>query len=285
MKPFKAVPVLKERIWGGQKLKGYHKVFDADIIGESWETDKDSMPVLIKLIDADALLSVQVHPNDALAWELEQQKNGKTEAWIVLDCNDGAELVAGIKSGVDREQLKQALQHGNIQDYLRTIKVKRGDCIYIPAGTVHSLGKGIVVYEVQQPSDLTYRLYDWDRIDDQGKPRELHVEKALQCIDYNSHEIKATNLYEQKLQSMQLHSLFQCDYFSTSYTYLEPEHCISYTPEGYTALTLISGSVDMSYDDCTEMICKGDTWILPAGNKTEIFLKARESAEIIFTTL
>ncbi|HYE09450.1 MAG TPA: type I phosphomannose isomerase catalytic subunit [Patescibacteria group bacterium] len=279
--PFKAKPVLKDRIWGGQKLKQYNKKVENANIGESWETDKDSMPVLIKLIDANDILSVQVHPNDHYAWVLEHQKEGKTEAWVILDCDEDAEIVAGLKQGTTQLQLEQALNNGDIQESLNITKVKKGDCIYIPAGTVHSIGKGIVVYEVQQPSDITYRLYDWDRMDEMGIPRQLHIHKALKSINYSISEVNVNNLYELSIQPQQVVVVFQCEYFTTSYLHLKEKQTYSYQHNGFTALTVISGAALILCEDNEELVVKGDTWIMP--ELCPITLKALESIELIIT--
>jgi mannose-6-phosphate isomerase len=281
LKPYKSNPILKQRIWGGEKLKQYNKCFDGTNIGESWETDKDSMPVLIKLIDANDILSVQVHPNDELAWELEGQEKGKTEAWIILDCDEGAEIVAGIKQGTTESQLKQALEKGKLQEFLNIKRVKKGDCIYIPAGTVHSLGKGIVVYEVQQPADLTYRLYDWDRTDDKGRPRDLHIYKALKSIDCDIIEVRISNLYDLDFQAHQAYVVFQSEYFTTSYLQLKEKQQHNCSINRFTALTAISGSVLISSQQESELVLKGDTII--ASDTCQIILKALENTELIIT--
>jgi len=281
VKPYKAIPILKERIWGGQKLKQYNKVFEGTNVGESWETDKDTMPVLIKLIDANDILSVQVHPNDALAQELEGQRYGKTEAWIVLDCDEGAELVAGIKPGTTPEKLEQALLEGSVQQQLNRIKVKKGDCIYIPAGTVHSLGKGVLVYEVQQPSDLTYRLYDWDRTDDCGKPRELHIHKALKCIDYSVSALEVKNIYQFDIKPQKMEMIFRSKYFITSYLRLSGNEYFDIDSNSFTALTAISGSAYIIADGSRELMVPGDTWIIPKG--CQITLENNQDCEFIFT--
>lgn len=283
MRPYKVEPVLKEKIWGGQKLKQYHKNFGEERIGESWETDKDIMPILIKLIDANDVLSVQVHPSDVLAWELERQTNGKTEAWIVLDCEEGAELIAGVRAGVSRECIKNALKSGTVETLLNIIKVKKGDCIYIPAGTVHSLGKGIVIYEVQQPSDLTYRLYDYNRLDDKGLPRELHIEKALRCINYNVSGVDVKNLYEMNLNEQQLSTVFQNEYFKTSYLKLRPGYQFSLQATGFTAITAISGTGLMNYEGNVAQIHKGETWIIPVEYNAEVSIESLEPAEYLIS--
>jgi mannose-6-phosphate isomerase len=281
LRPYKANPVLKERIWGGQKLKQYNKSFEKANVGESWETDKDSMPVLIKLIDANDILSVQVHPGDALAWELEGQKKGKTEAWVILDCDENAEIVAGLRQGTTLLQLEQAIEKGDIQDYLNVKKVNRGDCIYIPAGTVHSLGHGLVVYEVQQPSDLTYRLYDWDRMDEAGRTRELHINKALKSIDYGIIDVKVSNLYDLSLRQQQEHVVFKSEYFDTSYLKLEKNQEYSCQFYNFAALTIISGSALIWSQDEFELVVKGDSLIVP--EMCQISLQALENAELLMT--
>lgn len=139
-----------------------------------------AFPLLLKLIDAREPLSVQVHPDDAYACAREGGKLGKTEAWLILDCPEGAELVYGIQPGTDLETLREACARGSaVGPLLRRVQVRPGDVCNIPAGTVHAIGAGILLYEIQQSSDVTYRFYDWDRVDKNGNRRELHIEKAL----------------------------------------------------------------------------------------------------------
>lgn len=283
MTPYKSTSVLKERLWGGQKLKEYNKEFSRGRIGESWETDINTMPVLIKLIDAMDTLSVQVHPDDYKALLFEAQPRGKTEAWIVLDCEEDADIVAGLKPGTDCKQLSRAFSEGNIQKLFNIIKVKKGDCIYIPAGAVHSLGKGILVYEVQQPSDLTYRLYDWDRVDERGQKRELHIEKAISCIDFDAVNVRITNLYEQDLCSSYKHPVFQSNYFNTFYIKLTQAQNWSFKNECFTVLTLISGKAWICDGGKREPMIKGDTWIVPDIFRAMINITAEEASEIILT--
>ena len=150
--------------------------------GESWvgKYAGKAFPLLLKLIDAREPLSVQVHPDDQYAHIHEGGKLGKTEAWLILDCPEGAELVYGIQPGTDLETLKRASELGSaVAPLLRRVKVRPGDVCNIPAGTVHAIGAGILLYEIQQSSDVTYRFYDWDRVDARGNRRELHLQKAL----------------------------------------------------------------------------------------------------------
>jgi len=215
MKPIRMHPAFrggKLTPWGGEKLKTIYGKDIAEVpTGESLEIscisglesrDDDgrtlseliaedpqglvggyagkTFPLLLKIIDAKDKLSVQVHPDDAYAHEHEGGKLGKTEAWLILSCDEGAELVYGIVPGTDKDTLKKASEAGSeVQKYLRKVPVEPGDVCNIPAGTVHAIGEGIVLYEIQQSSDVTYRFYDWDRVDAQGKGRELHINKAI----------------------------------------------------------------------------------------------------------
>lgn len=141
-------------------------------------------PLLMKLLDAEQPLSLQVHPNDEQAALLDPPDFGKTEAWVVLDAQPGAALYAGLKAGVTRTELERAIAAGRLVDCLRELHPRAGDCLYLPAGTVHALGAGLLIAEIQQSSDVTYRLHDWDRLGPDGRPRELHVAAGLDAIDF-----------------------------------------------------------------------------------------------------
>ncbi len=221
--PFMIEPIYKDVIWGGRKLSEvYNRVLPSDTIGESWEItcrkdamsvirngewkgyslleaikrnpkeilgsemlDYEEFPLLVKIIDARDRLSVQVHPDDAKARELENVAFGKSEVWYVIDADEGARLIAGLKAGTGREDLRNALRAGRLLDYVQEIPVKAGDVINIPAGTVHAIGGGILLTEVQQNSDTTYRVYDWERKGNNGRPRPLHIKKSMEAIDFS----------------------------------------------------------------------------------------------------
>ena len=181
MSIFKMKPYFSEKIWGYEKWNlSTHKA-GSSIIEENGELLSDylksDLPILIKIIKSEQSLSVQVHPEDKFANKYEND-NGKTECWYILDAKEDAELVCGIKPGLDKEKMERVIKNNKIEDYLEFISVKPGDMIYIPAGTVHAIGPGIKLIEVQQSSDVTYRLYDW------GRKRELHIEKSVQVINY-----------------------------------------------------------------------------------------------------
>ncbi len=169
----------------GANLGELTRQFGADLVGAG-NDPADGMPLLAKFIDAGEWLSIQVHPNDAQAKALEGEPRGKTEAWVVLDADPGARLVIGLKPGASTEQLTNAIQRNRLEELLVYAEVKPGDLLYIPANTVHALGPGILVYEIQQSSDTTYRLYDWGRLGLDGQPRDLHIEKGVQVANLES---------------------------------------------------------------------------------------------------
>ena len=217
--PYLITPKMSAAIWGGDALvKQFGKTGDAHAtLGESWECWDENhvangplagnsiaklrellgpellgnldpgeiFPILTKIIDARDSLSVQVHPNDAYAQRVEHQRNGKTECWYVLDARPGAELILGWNTDTSREEYERRVKDGSLGDILRRVPVTAGQTFYLPAGTLHAIGAGIIIFETQQASDLTYRIFDWNRVDAQGKGRELHVQKAGDVLDFS----------------------------------------------------------------------------------------------------
>lgn len=218
---------LQPTIWGGRHLSHFagKTLPDGALIGESWETAVESVvrnpphagvtlgalverfgarligtravevfglrfPLLTKFMDAQQRLSVQVHPHDAYAAAHESGKLGKTEAWYILHADPGAKLVYGLSRAATRDEVRQAIAETRLEDLLYTFEAHEGDVIFVPAGTVHAIGGGIVLYELQEYSDLTYRLYDYGRIQANGQPRELHIEKALEVMRYSPMEVE-----------------------------------------------------------------------------------------------
>ncbi len=218
--PLALDPQERALIWGGHALvERYGKIADAGAsIGESWEcwdenkvlngsmrgarlrdvrgrwgrdltgrADPDlTFPLLTKLIDARQPLSVQVHPGDEYARRVEKQPFGKTECWVILEAEPDASIVLGWSRATSREEYLERVREGTLEDVLRRMPVRAGDVFHLPAGTVHAIGAGIVIFEVQQASDLTYRMYDYNRTGPDGKPRDLHVEKAADVLDYSA---------------------------------------------------------------------------------------------------
>ena len=146
---------------------------------------RTQFPLLIKFLDAADTLSVQVHPDDAQAVRYDPTENGKTEAWVIVDAEPGAALYAGLKPGTDADALRAASEAGTVADLLHKFEVTAGDCVFIPAGTVHAIGAGVVLAEIQQSSDLTFRLYDWGYRDPQGNPRQIHLDESIACTDFD----------------------------------------------------------------------------------------------------
>lgn len=230
MTPLCFRPLVKRARWGGTRLRSVlgkptgvesdyaeswefsdHGVDQSVIVGGAWDgitlhdfvqhynealfgrhAGLKQFPLLVKFLDASDRLSVQVHPNDVQARFLHPGENGKTEAWVIVDAQPGACVYAGLKAHVDQFRLEQHLHAGSIEECLHRIEVRAGECIFIPAGTVHAIGEGILLAEVQQSSDLTYRLSDWGRMGSDGKPRPLHIEESLACIDWDRGPVNPT---------------------------------------------------------------------------------------------
>ena len=280
---YKLIPALKDYIWGGTNLKKYRKT-DLDIISESWELSfhqdglskieidnklvnlsdvvkKEDLgekasnfpffPVLIKLIDAKENLSVQVHPSDEYALKNENSF-GKTEMWYVISALEGAGLYVGFKENENKENVEKYLHDGTILDHLNFFKVKAGDCYFIPSGTIHAIGKGVTLIEIQQNSNLTYRLYDYNRVDKNGLKRPLHIEKALNVIDYNKYQ------KEEKRDNL----LGKCKYF-TSYKLDASIDKKIYYKDSFTSITFLSGEGKINNLDYK----KFDSFFISAGEE------------------
>ncbi|MBO4594602.1 MAG: class I mannose-6-phosphate isomerase [Clostridia bacterium] len=282
----KLKPAIKSYLWGGTKLHNeYGK--DGETISESWElsfhkdgltiidsgenkgktlsevcTKKDFgencaafpfFPTLIKMIDADKPLSVQVHPSDEYALKNEGQF-GKTEMWHVLDAEDGAYLYLGLNRSVDKEEFARAIENKSVCDLLNKVPVKKGDTYFIESGTIHAIGAGITLYEVQQNSSLTYRVYDFDRVDKAGNRRELHIEKAKAVADLDKYEVP---------DPARKGFLGGCPYFST---YKVKGSATVGEKDSFVCVTVTEGE----YDADGIALSKGDSFFVSAGEKTEL---------------
>lgn len=294
--PMKLSPSVKDYVWGGNKLKEeWGKRSDSDIIAESWELSChkdgpcviengayagktlaqvldehpdlkgsrcgkfDFFPILIKLIDAQSNLSIQVHPNDDYALKREGQY-GKTEMWYIVDAEEGAGVYCGFKSAMRKQDIVDILNHGNITDYLNFIKVSKGDTIYIPSGTVHAICGGLLICEVQQNSSLTYRLYDYGRLDKSGNKRQLHIDKAVEVIDS---DIVCAKNSEVKDIGGGVRELAECKYFTVSELSVSGELELNVL-DSFISLTAVEGGGVIVYDGDEYEIGGGDTYFLPA---------------------
>lgn len=293
--PVKLTPAFKDYLWGGERLKTeFNKNTDMTPLAESWElsahkdgqsvvttgdfkgltlTDyitamgKEALgtacgkynyfPLLIKLIDAKGDLSVQVHPSDEYALEHEGEY-GKTEMWYILDCEEGAALYYGFKEDTTREAYESAIKEGRLTDILNRVPVKRGDVFFIPAGTVHAIGAGILICEIQQNSNTTYRVYDYNRRDKDGNLRPLHVEKALAVSDLR----RSPALPEIPDGADVL--LAACGYFEVRRLRFAGDGSVPATAGSFTALTVTEGEGTLSDGESVLSFRKGDTLFIPA---------------------
>lgn len=305
--PFLLKPVFKEMIWGGNNLsKIFKKAADeTKKVGESWEvcsheagtsivingkfegkglqelcetykeellgTDiynkyKNYFPLLIKLIDAQDNLSIQVHPSDEYSMKNENEY-GKTEMWYILHAEPGAKLVFGLKEGTTKDKFKKDLENKCLEECIETIDVKQGDCIFIPSGAVHAIMKGIVLIEVQQSSNITYRVYDWNRVDKNGNGRELHVNKALDVINFGVQEGGKVNIKEEVYNGYTKVELVKCEYFNASLYNLKEKLEVYNDGTSFKTFTVIEGAGKITFDSDTFDIKKGDSVLLPANVK------------------
>lgn len=247
----------------GKTLKELMEMYPREVLGENLK-NTNKFPLLIKLIHAEENLSVQVHPNDEYARLHENGKLGKCEMWYILHAEKGAKLVFGIKDGTTKEEFKKAVEKGQVKEYLKEIEVKRGDVLNIPAGRVHAIGAGIVLAEVQQNSDLVYRVYDWDRLGLDGKPRELHVEKALDVINFkedNSQKVQGlcVDLGEAKVKYLIANS-----YFGIEEITLKGSYFAAGQGQKFVIYTCIEGECKIIYKDKEYVIGLGKSVFLPA---------------------
>jgi len=197
----------------GNSLEDLTEIYMSDLLGDRiFEKFGRQFPLLIKFIDANDKLSIQVHPDDELA-EKRHGSFGKTEMWYIVGADPGAELITGFNRKIDRTMFLDHMNNKNLMEILNTEPVKEGDVFFLPAGRVHAIGSGILLAEIQQTSDITYRIYDFDRVDEKGKPRDLHTGLALDAIDYNLYENYRTTYLAKKDQP---NGILQCEYFTTN---------------------------------------------------------------------
>ena len=290
--PMKLIPFLRPMIWGGKAIKKkYNKETESDCIGESWELTCRSegqsvvangeyagqrlcdvlgcgydFPLLIKFIDACDKLSVQVHPDDDVTDE-NGTPLGKTEMWYIIDCDEGSHIIYGLENGLSLSDYEKNVRNGEFSVGMKKVYVKPGDCYFIPAGQVHAIGKGILLAEIQQNSDTTYRLYDYGRLDKEGNPRELHVDKALSVIRaYTDSDIEAIRYSEGK----QGNCLANCSKFKCDKHVLCDSSVTVTTDEAFKSLVFIEGEGYISYNGEKYAAVGGDTYYIPEGLTIEV---------------
>jgi len=285
MYPLKMKPIFKDYLWGGTRLKEiYNKDIPFAIGAESWEASVHpnglsviangelagkpladvvggDFPLLFKLIDARDNLSVQVHPNDDFAAKFENGSLGKTELWYVLEAEPGSQLVYGLKENVTKESFKSAIERGEVESQLQFVNVKKGDCFFIPAGLVHAIGAGILIAEIQQNSDTTYRVYDYKRVGADGKPRELHVDKSLEVIGFAGNLGDSVEPLVTKIDENIVTKYASCEYFT--FEKIEVKSSYDATVNNCEILFFADGEGEISGGEIVEKFSKGDTFVIP----------------------
>ena len=299
--PLKFKTIYKDKIWGGQKIKTYlHKDFGAlPNCGETWEISgvksdvsvvangdlegeslavllekyKDELvgkkvydhfgnifPLLVKFIDANEDLSIQVHPDDELA-KKRHNSFGKTEMWYVIEADPGSTLIAGFNKELTEQEYVDKFNSGHLTDVLNKEDVTAGDVFFLPAGRVHTIGKGLLIAEIQQTSDITYRIYDFDRVDDKGDRRELHTEEALAAIDYKYYPEYKTSYEPEMNQTVKLVS---CPYFTTNLLDFTESTSKDYSNlDSFVIYVCVDGGFTVKYDGAHYPVTIGDCILLP----------------------
>ncbi|MBQ6826344.1 MAG: class I mannose-6-phosphate isomerase [Clostridia bacterium] len=311
MYPLLLTPPIKDYLWGGTKLKtdfGFNT--EKEIAAEAWmlSCHKDGMnivqngehrgktinevleiwgksalgynaesfsyfPILIKLIDAKQKLSVQVHPDDDYALSVEGEY-GKTEMWYVVDCEEGAELIYGFKENISKEEFERRIKDNTLTEVCNFVPVNKGDVFFINAGTLHAIGEGILIAEVQQNSNTTYRVSDYGRLGADGKPRELHIDKALEVTKCEVPQIpygKVGNIKSE--ENFAIRDLAACDKFSAKLLSLNGEYNV-YSKDSFVSLVVLDGKFNLSFKNESLFAKKGDSIFIPASLEVKLDGKA-----------
>lgn len=255
--------VVRNGFLAGNSLPELIEVYMGDLVGEKiFDTYGEQFPLLFKFIDANDVLSIQVHPGDELA-RTRHNDNGKTEMWYVIAAEEGAELISGFNREIDKETYLHHLKNNTLPEILNHEKVQSGDVFFLPAGRVHAIGAGILLAEIQQTSDITYRIFDWNRVGKDGKPRQLHTDQALDAIDYKYYGDYKTH-YE--LKKNEASTLVQCNYFTTNILELDkPQQRDLIELDSCVVYMCMNGKVEITYnDENTIELEKGETLLVPA---------------------
>nr|WP_321224710.1 type I phosphomannose isomerase catalytic subunit [uncultured Psychroserpens sp.] len=298
--PLKFHPILKDKIWGGQKLKTLlNKQFSSPNAGESWELSdvegdtsivsngslegltlkellekykadlighknykvfKNKFPLLIKFIDAKQDLSIQLHPNDELAAK-RHNSFGKTEMWYVMQADDDANLIVGFNQQMTQKKYLEHLKNKTLTEILNFDKVKTGDTYFIEVGRVHAIGAGVMLAEIQQTSDITYRVYDWDRVDEQGNERDLHNDLAIDAFNFDMPDNYRVN-YNKDQNST--NNMVSCPYFTTNFLHITEPVLKLNNKDSFFIYICVEGEALIETETSSEFINKGETILLPA---------------------
>ncbi len=256
------VSVVNDGDLKGKDLKSLINEYKGKLVGEKvYRKFGDDFPLLIKFIDANDDLSIQVHPDDELGMK-RHNSFGKTEMWYVIQADPGSSLISGFNQEVSREKYIEYFEAGKLTDILNREEVNDEDVFFLPAGRVHTIGKGLLIAEIQQTSDITYRIYDFDRVDDKGNKRELHVEEALDAIDYNYYDQYKTN-YSRKLNEVV--KMVGCQYFTTNKLHFDTNVARDHSNlDCFKILICVEGVLSLEYDQGKIDMKKGDAVLVPA---------------------
>lgn len=320
MYPIKLKAPLKDYIWGGTKLKTeFNKETDLEKVAESWELSChkdgssviengefagktlpeylelkgkevlgkncekfDNFPILIKLIDAKDNLSVQVHPKNEYALRVEGEY-GKTEMWYIVDCDEGARLLYGFKHNITKEEFAKRIEDNTLLEVTNSVEVKKGDVFFIEAGTLHAIGSGILIAEIQQNSNTTYRIYDYGRVGNDGKPRELHVNKAMDVTELvpPTREPKPQGATEH-MDGFDKTLLSSCDYFTVYALDIKEKAELEATEASFNSILCLSGEVNLKSANGDLTIKKGESVFLDAGYGKYLL---EGKADVVLTTV
>lgn len=317
MDPLILIPTYQNYLWGGNKIiEMFNRQVDFDSCAESWEASDriegqskilegnfkglslkellnhkphffshkklSHFPLLTKLIDANQNLSIQVHPNEEKA-DL-YQGEAKSEMWYVVDAEENSKVYLGLKKNLRRSELREIIANNALENYMNAVSVAKGDCFYIPAGLFHAIGKGCLIYEVQQNSNTTYRLYDWGRKDKDGKARPLHIEEALNVMledqVYQSGKKSQRALHQTNLDEVE--RLIDCPYFQFNQIHLHSLYKVK-KRDFFTIYFILEGQLKIQTPSSELFLTKGQSFILPAGLNNALFLAISSKVTLLET--
>ncbi|MFT8321163.1 MAG: mannose-6-phosphate isomerase, class I [Bacillus sp. (in: firmicutes)] len=288
-------PIFQERIWGGTELRNFGYTIPSDITGECWafaahpngqsvvkngewkgktlgylwdnhrelfsNLKGDRFPLLTKILDANQDLSVQVHPNDEYARLYENGELGKTECWYIVDCKDGTEIIFGHEA-CSKEELQSMIAENRWNDLLKKVPVKKGDFFFVPSGTIHAIGEGIIILETQQNSDTTYRVYDYDRLDDSGNKRQLHIKQSINVTTI-PHQVEKQEIKVDQKPGIKTTKFVDCEYFSVEKWELSGESNHKQS-KPFLLCSVLEGEGNIKVDSNEFAFKKGDHFMLPS---------------------
>jgi len=274
-----SVSVVADGFLAGNSIQELAEIYMGDLMGDSvYEKFGEEFPLLIKIIDANDVLSIQVHPNDELASK-RHKAYGKTEMWFIIQADKDSELFTGFNRDMDKEAFLDHLDQNTLKSVLNSESVQAGDCFFIPAGRIHAAGAGILFAEIQQTSDITYRIFDWNRVDTDGKARDLHTDLAVEAIDFKHYpNYRSKYLKNQNRSNL----IVDCRYFTTNYLPVQQVIDKDYSSlDSFIIYICLKGACQIEYNDSEKVNCSiGETILIPASLKN-IRLIPSEATELL----